>query len=253
MTSEIFNRWLFKFNLAMHGRKVLLIIDNASSHKILRSYSNVTLHFLPPNMTSKIQPLDAGIIRCFKARYKRQYVQWLVDNIEAGSVQKNISLIDSIVFAVKSWLSIEETIISNCWLHSGIVPAPEAAVLKAESDYKKVVDLDLRNLSENFKSLSVSVTVDEYLDADNLDQEELHSAAEITEDEEDASEDEEEDTEEVILGSEAMRCFLKLNSYLLQNYEETQKEQKLLNQIAAKLRSLVIKSKKQKSINDYFE
>ena len=44
----------------MYGRKVLLLIDNASSHYVSYQSRNVKVMFLPPNMTSKIQPLDAG-------------------------------------------------------------------------------------------------------------------------------------------------------------------------------------------------
>ncbi len=43
------------------------MIDNCSAHKPAEM-SNVMLIFLPPNMTSVIQPLDAGIIRAFKVR-----------------------------------------------------------------------------------------------------------------------------------------------------------------------------------------
>jgi hypothetical protein len=55
-----FSDWLRKFDLKMSGRKVLLLLDNASSHYVAYQCRNVKIHFLPPNMTSKIQPLDAG-------------------------------------------------------------------------------------------------------------------------------------------------------------------------------------------------
>ncbi|KAG6611715.1 uncharacterized protein IUM83_17222 [Phytophthora cinnamomi] len=62
MTSVIFDEWLHHFNMRMaaSNRKVLLLVDNASCHKILRNLTHVTVHFLPPNMTSVVQPLDAG-------------------------------------------------------------------------------------------------------------------------------------------------------------------------------------------------
>ncbi len=62
----------FNYRMAAAGRKVLVITDNASSHKItgakeemkeglrLLHLSNVTLCFLPPNVTSVVQPLDQG-------------------------------------------------------------------------------------------------------------------------------------------------------------------------------------------------
>ncbi len=56
MNTAVFNDWLQHFNLKMHGRKVILLVDNASSHKVLYDYKNVVVHYLPPNMTSAIQP-----------------------------------------------------------------------------------------------------------------------------------------------------------------------------------------------------
>ncbi|CAG8629841.1 3807_t:CDS:2, partial [Diversispora eburnea] len=35
--------------------------------------SNITVHFLPSNITAHIQPIDAGIIHSFKSKYKKLY------------------------------------------------------------------------------------------------------------------------------------------------------------------------------------
>jgi len=77
MTQIIFLEWLWAFDFHVSGWKVLLILDNFSGHtpmeKILDHIclQNTTILYLPPNMTSKIQPCDAGIIRNFKAYYLR--------------------------------------------------------------------------------------------------------------------------------------------------------------------------------------
>ena len=52
MTVIFFEKWLHQFNLRMHGHKVLLLLDKASSQQ--------QCGIFPPNMTSTIQPLDAG-------------------------------------------------------------------------------------------------------------------------------------------------------------------------------------------------
>ena len=69
MTTYIFTEWITKINklMKLKKRKVLLFLDNATSHTEPLALSNVTLKFLPPNTTSKLQPLDLGIIRAFKA------------------------------------------------------------------------------------------------------------------------------------------------------------------------------------------
>jgi len=45
------------------GRHILLLTDNASCHSIdiIDSLSNVKVYFLPPNATSHLQPMDAGL------------------------------------------------------------------------------------------------------------------------------------------------------------------------------------------------
>ena len=57
----------------MTGRKVLLFMDNCPAHTAgILDIANVEVRFLPPNTTSKLQPLDGGIIRALKAHYRRR-------------------------------------------------------------------------------------------------------------------------------------------------------------------------------------
>ncbi len=68
MTQVIFLEWLKGFDARMAGRNVLLIMDNCSAHIPLMQLTfvvtlrNTTVFYLPPNMTSKIQPWDGRII-----------------------------------------------------------------------------------------------------------------------------------------------------------------------------------------------
>jgi hypothetical protein len=59
MTSEIFSEWLNEVNWKMKraNKKILLFVDNATSHVDL-NLSNVAVRFLPPNLTSEVQPLE---------------------------------------------------------------------------------------------------------------------------------------------------------------------------------------------------
>lgn len=67
MTTTIWQLWLEDLNdeMVKQNRKILLFIDNCPSHAD-SELSNVNLMFLPANTTSRLQPLDAGIIKCFK-------------------------------------------------------------------------------------------------------------------------------------------------------------------------------------------
>jgi hypothetical protein len=75
MTAILFQEWLRYFDQQMQGWKVLLLLDNAPSHKVTGvQLNNTTIKFLPPNTTSRLQPCDAGIIASFKTHYRRKFV-----------------------------------------------------------------------------------------------------------------------------------------------------------------------------------
>ena len=70
MQCSIFQKWIKHVNQLMRIQKkhILLLMDNASSHQLEENQelSNIKLHFLPPNTTSHLQPIDQGIIHSFK-------------------------------------------------------------------------------------------------------------------------------------------------------------------------------------------
>src|SRR5438128_3568408 len=67
----------FKQVMSKHeGKCVLLLLDNCPSHKLGNmNLSCIDIHFLPPNTTSKIQPMDTGIIAAFKRHYRHYQIK----------------------------------------------------------------------------------------------------------------------------------------------------------------------------------
>ena len=166
MTGGIFANCLKAFNLKMIGRKVLLLLDNATSHVNLE-LSNVQIHFLPPNTTSHLQPMDAGIIRKFKLKYKAQFVQWLLDMVTAGTEDKKLDVLSAIHMVVKSWAEMRPETIRHCWIHTGIVSGVMAAVLRRQDEPVRPNNLSiLANLIDKL-SLSDGMDADDYLECDN--------------------------------------------------------------------------------------
>ena len=83
MTSGIFETWLKKFDKRMgrKGRKVLLFLDNATSHSNVQ-LCNVKLKYLPANTTSILQPLDQGIILAMKRKYRKTQLRYIITQME---------------------------------------------------------------------------------------------------------------------------------------------------------------------------
>lgn len=129
MTSEIMIEWLYWFDRHVQGRKVLLLMDNFSAHtsavetiKGTRPLQNVVILWLPPNSTSKTQPLDQGIIRTFKAYYRKQWLTYMVQEFEAArNPLRTINVLKALRWTLNAWSSLSPQVITNCWRHSQLI------------------------------------------------------------------------------------------------------------------------------------
>ena len=77
---------------AAEDRKILLFIDNAPSHpeSFVDCFPHVKVVFLPKNTTSKLQPLDAEIIKNFKVFYCKQLLQHVLARFKPGSKTSDV-------------------------------------------------------------------------------------------------------------------------------------------------------------------
>uniref|UniRef100_H3AJ53 HTH CENPB-type domain-containing protein n=1 Tax=Latimeria chalumnae TaxID=7897 RepID=H3AJ53_LATCH len=120
MTRDIFKDCFFKSfmpSVRCHLRskrlpeKAVLLLDNCPAHppaeSLKTSDGNIKVFYLPKNTTSKIQPLDRGIIVNFKKAYRKELVKELVasDNSITDHLKK-YSLKHMMYLANKSWNSI---------------------------------------------------------------------------------------------------------------------------------------------------
>ncbi len=64
MTVILFEEWLKEWNttLAAQKRHILLWVDNFSGHTVPDTINHICIEAFSPNLTSHIQPMDAGII-----------------------------------------------------------------------------------------------------------------------------------------------------------------------------------------------
>ena len=111
------------FDKKMRGqnRKVCLHLDNFSGHYISYEPTNVKLIYFKPNLTAWVQPLDAGIIRCFKAHYRRRFCEEALKRDVSGEADiYSINLLQAMHMARDAWEDVTPEMIKNCWKHADI-------------------------------------------------------------------------------------------------------------------------------------
>ena len=100
---------------------ICLLVDNFFGHLIAYTPCHIQLEFFAPNLTSFIQPLDAGIIWCFKALCHQAFCKRAIDLDEAG--EHNIFKIDlheAMLMAKEAWAQVTPEAIKHCRDHTGI-------------------------------------------------------------------------------------------------------------------------------------
>ncbi|CAF1038190.1 unnamed protein product, partial [Brachionus calyciflorus] len=136
-------------------RKVCLIVDNSSSHKHVE-LSNVVVKFFAPNMTSSLQPCDAGIIYSFKSNYKKNLVKFLLEKIEDFNEFKLPELNDAIRMIRKAWNDVLVTTIVRCWDHCDILSTKNKPLESSDYLDKSAIEsqcnLNLDELIDRFKT-----------------------------------------------------------------------------------------------------
>ena len=102
-------------------------MDNAGCHpqELEDKYSNIKICFLPANTTSKLQPLDLGIIKSFKAHYRQLLLRYVVSKIDqcsnASEVVKFINILVAIRWSAIAWSKVKEETIRKCFRNAGIL------------------------------------------------------------------------------------------------------------------------------------
>ena len=117
MNAMIFQEYIQYFNEEMRKQNRKVLLDNATSHCKL-NLSHVTIKFYPPNCTSKLQPLDQGIIKTFKGYYKNLLVNKLIDEIDYPKTNK-ANIYDAISWIHSAWKKVLPETIVNCFIRAG--------------------------------------------------------------------------------------------------------------------------------------
>ena len=177
MSSELFEEWVKELdrNFGSKKRKIALIIDNCPAHPDVPVLEWVGLIFLPPNTTSVTQPMDQGVIRGLKAKYRSLAVKKQITALEKGSQLPKFSILTAMSMLTKAWSSRPKGTFTNCFKKSGIseVSMERAlnddddpfASLDVEEDVMEDLKNDLEVMKEKF-NMNLELTAEELVDID---------------------------------------------------------------------------------------
>ena len=127
MTSVLYQEFLRDWDsqLRAQDRHILLFQDNFSGHIVPDGLTNISVENFKPNLTSHVQPNDAGIIRCFKDHYRCKFIaraiDWYDNEIDPSKIY-DLDQLEAMRLADLAWNQVDTTTIRNCWRKSGILP-----------------------------------------------------------------------------------------------------------------------------------
>lgn len=176
MTKALFEEWLLELDqeMATKRRKILLLLDNCSAHRVSPRLTNVELLFLPANSTCKTQPLDMGIIANFKLCYKRRVIERILHSLgpnpssaDAQVIKITLSMAVQMMYA--SWHEVKAQTVRHCFAKAGMLVPDENsdpcddAVEAASTEQVKTV---WEQLATSELVYSEDASLDDFLMAD---------------------------------------------------------------------------------------
>lgn len=217
MTSEIFEKWLIDLDqdLRKKRKKILLFLDNCSAHTV-PNLQNIKVLFLPPNMTSHVEPMDMGIIKNLKHFYCKKVVLHLLaaQGISApGNPKKTkLDVLQASRMLKSAWEEVTSTTIKNCFAKAGFFCSeePEIDIIEPPADWAQISNgiayEDFLNVDENVSPFGIRSDDDIVRELQNK---------QIRAEDSSEEEDEPEEIEKNLpTGSEALTYFEKVAKYV---------------------------------------
>ena len=281
MTNVIMKEWLRWFDKQMSDREVVLLMDNFSAHELAvenikkaGGLQNTRIIWLPERSTSLHQPLDQGIIKNFKAYYRKYWLEYMLDETEQGKDPlKTMNILKAIQFACKAWrLDVQPQTIANCWRKSEITgpihgplprpidynehepePEPELEKDDSEKEIEQLFACLVKSGITREDCLSISSFIDPIEEAvfDPQDEVVEHIAAQFNKGQ-DAESDEEREPLSKITIREATNALTILRQYEEQADDGSKDWITSLNQYEKVIQSRRFRALRQQSIESYF-
>ena len=177
ITSVIFSTWILKLEKKMKAekRKIILFLDNFSAHQVNVKLEHVKVQFLPKNTTSKLQPLDQGIIKNAKVHYRKRVIRRLLDNLESTGELPIINVKDAIDYIHFAWEHVQPSVIANCFHKAGFFKEKERVLEDSAigTTSEEVTDTLIEVISEEWNELATqmgipsAITPEDYISSDD--------------------------------------------------------------------------------------
>ena len=132
MDSELFEEWVREQDrkFSLESRKVALVIDNSTAHSITGNLKSITFYFLHPDKASCLQPMDQGVIRSLKCKYRTPTFKMIINAIDNGKQMPSITILEAMKMLAHSWSEVSQSTIIN-YFHK---PGVKEGALDADDD-----------------------------------------------------------------------------------------------------------------------
>ncbi|GLV38592.1 hypothetical protein CBL_08585 [Carabus blaptoides fortunei] len=155
MTSSLFMEELLQLDTDLK-RKILLLVDNFPAQPEV-PLNQIKLGFLPPNTTSKLQPMDQGVIHSLKCRYRKIMLMNMLEEIDNGQ-EYSMSLLDAVNYIHLAWQEVSRETIANCFKHAGLFGKGDEFDSDDELPLNDWLKIHADNFEEKYSICSISTT-----------------------------------------------------------------------------------------------
>ena len=164
---DLFTEWGKELDqkYAAQDRKITLIVDNCPAHPKVDGLKAIELIFLPPNTTSKTQPMDQGVIRSLKAFYCHSIIKPYITSIDGGRSPTNVNMLEVMTLLTVAWECISPIALVDCFRKAGMSSESQALSQSDDDDLFKLLAAQLQEFQDKGESPS-DFTVDGNVDAD---------------------------------------------------------------------------------------
>ena len=161
MDGDLFTEWVKELDqkFIAQGREIALTVDDCSAHPVVGGLKAIELIFIPPNTTSKMQPMDQGVIRSLKAFYRHLIIKRFITSIDGGRSPSKVNMLEAMILLTAAWEYVSPI------TKAGISSESQAQSQSNDDDPFKLPAAQLEEFQDRCES-PIGFTVDGYVDAE---------------------------------------------------------------------------------------